>query len=310
MDWPAAPFWSEISAAFPDALILLSVRDADDWWKSASNTIFSALATYFAAEAPDDGRTRMGRGMMTTFAPGWQDEASAKAAYLVHNDLVRTTAPKSRFLEWRPEEGWEPICAAQDLDVPDQPFPHANTTAQAGHEIGLDSEWKECPSNVGSWTVTTLIEQRSGQGRQSTATSKAAQSSRMRASARRPSRSTRTLTATLSTESRLTADVRGTGSSPGSRSTSLGNPRIVVVQGATMARRSRGMAASRERTTTGRRPTPASSHHQTSPRVGTGFTRQKRPHGTRPDLPIRRALRAGVRHRRRSWHPLQRRGAA
>ena len=138
VDWPAAPFWSEIGAAFPDALIVLSVRDADAWWESASNTIFVALATYFADDAPDDGWTRMGRGMVTTFTKDWQDEASAKAAYLAHNELVRRTAPSDRFLEWHPQEGWEPICSALHLDVPDEPFPHTNTSAQARHEMGLD----------------------------------------------------------------------------------------------------------------------------------------------------------------------------
>jgi hypothetical protein len=139
LDWPASPFWSQISTAFPDSLILLSVRDADAWWKSASSTIFVALATYFAPDAPDDGWTRMGRGMMTTFTPGWQDEASAKAAYLAYNDHVRETAPKDRFLEWHPEDGWDPICAALDLEVPDQPFPHANTTSDAQRELGLEA---------------------------------------------------------------------------------------------------------------------------------------------------------------------------
>jgi hypothetical protein len=105
-------------------------------------------------------------------------------------------------------------------------------------------------------------------GPQWTATSKAAQISRMRTSPSRPIRSTRTATATLSTESRLTAERLGTGSSPGSSSTSLGNPRTVVVHGATSARLKRGMAASRERTTTGRRPMSANSHHHTSPRAG------------------------------------------
>ena len=81
----------------------------------------------------------MGRGMMTTFTPGWQDEESAKAAYLAHNELVRTTAPRDRLLEWHPEEGWEPICSALHREVPDQPFPHTNTTAQARDEMGLDS---------------------------------------------------------------------------------------------------------------------------------------------------------------------------
>jgi Sulfotransferase domain len=140
VDWPAAPFWSDISNTFPDALILLSVRDADAWWKSVSNTIFPALATYFAPNAPDDGWTRMGRGMMTAFTPGWRDEASAKSAYLTYNELVRATAPKGRLLEWHPEEGWEPICAALHMDVPDQPFPFTNTTAQTRNELGLDSE--------------------------------------------------------------------------------------------------------------------------------------------------------------------------
>lgn len=139
VDWPGAPFWSEISSAFPDALILLSVRDPDAWWKSTSSTIFPAMANaYFVPDAPDDGWTRMARGMMSAFSPNWQDEVSAKAAYLAHNEQVRTTAPADRFLEWRPEDGWAPICSALGLDVPDQPFPHSNATAQARAQLGLD----------------------------------------------------------------------------------------------------------------------------------------------------------------------------
>lgn len=127
VDWPAAPFWPELAAAFPDAPILLSVRDVDAWWKSASTTIFVALATYFAPDAPDDGWTRMGQGMMRRFTTGWQDEDQAKAAYLAYNDHVRRTAPAGRLVEWRPEDGWGPLCGALGVAVPDRPFPHANT---------------------------------------------------------------------------------------------------------------------------------------------------------------------------------------
>ncbi len=140
VDWPAAPFWAAIGRTFPDALILLSVRDPDAWWRSASATIFPALATYFAPDAPADGWTRMGQGMMTTFSPGWQDEVSAKSAYLAHNEHVRMTAPKERLLEWHPEDGWEPICSALHLEVPDEPFPHTNTTAETRADLGLDPE--------------------------------------------------------------------------------------------------------------------------------------------------------------------------
>jgi hypothetical protein len=138
VDWPAAPFWRELSEAFPEAPILLSVRDPDGWWKSSSNTIFIALATYFAPDAPADGWTRMGRGMLTSFTPDWRDEASAKAAYLAYNDHVRATAPAGRLVEWRPEDGWGPICAALGVAVPDRPFPHVNTTADTRAALGLD----------------------------------------------------------------------------------------------------------------------------------------------------------------------------
>ena len=40
VDWPASLFWRELSAAYPDALVLLSVRDsAETWWHSADETI-------------------------------------------------------------------------------------------------------------------------------------------------------------------------------------------------------------------------------------------------------------------------------
>jgi hypothetical protein len=85
--------------------------------------------------------------------------------------------------------------------------------------------------------------------------------------------------------------------------TSLARRRIVVVQGATNARLSRGIAASRDSTMTGRLPASASSHHHTSPRSGNPIMRQRQLAGMTPDRPTRRAHRLDAPHRRRSWHP-------
>jgi hypothetical protein len=71
--------------------------------------------------------------------------------------------------------------------------------------------------------------------RQSVATSRAAQISRIRESLRRPRRSTRSATETDSTESRLTALRLGTGSTPGSSTTSLASPRMVGRRAASAA---------------------------------------------------------------------------
>lgn len=134
---------------------------------------------------------------------------------------------------------------------------------------------------------------------QSTATDNAVQISRMRSSPNLPRRSVSVPIETLSTESRFTADRSGIGSSPGSSGTSLASPRIVVVHGAISALRSLGMAASRERTTTGRRAISGRSHHHTSPLAGRSFTTTRQPGETMPSRPIRQTHRVEGRHKQR-----------
>ena len=63
------------------------------------------------------------------FTPNWADEAEAKAACERHNAAVRAAIVPGRLVEWRTGDGWAPICAALGLPVPEDPFPHVNTTA-------------------------------------------------------------------------------------------------------------------------------------------------------------------------------------
>jgi hypothetical protein len=47
VDWPASMFWRELSQVYPDALVLLSVReDVETWWHSCNETFlpFARLA--------------------------------------------------------------------------------------------------------------------------------------------------------------------------------------------------------------------------------------------------------------------------
>lgn len=126
VDWPAAAFWPEIAAAFPDAPVLLSVRDADGWWKSANRTIF---ATSDAA-AGTPWFDMMNALMAARFTPDPQDRDAAIAAFESHNARVRRSVPATRLVEWRAADGWEPLCRALGAPIPDEPFPHTNTTEQ------------------------------------------------------------------------------------------------------------------------------------------------------------------------------------
>ena len=50
------------------------------------------------------------------------------AAYDAHNAAVRAEVPGDRLIDWQPRDGWEPICSALGIPVPDLAFPHANTS--------------------------------------------------------------------------------------------------------------------------------------------------------------------------------------
>jgi hypothetical protein len=126
IDFPPAAFWPELMRAFPEALILLSVRDTNEWWTSASRTIFPAVL----AMPPGPVREMIEALWSSRFTLAVEDEHAAKAAFETFNAQVRAGVPAERLLEWRPGDGWEPICAALELPVPPEPFPHVNTTRE------------------------------------------------------------------------------------------------------------------------------------------------------------------------------------
>ena len=124
VDWPVGSFWPEVSEAFPEALIVLSTRSAESWWQSASQTIFPTSAK--AAGTPWHAMwMELARSRFTTRL---DDRAAAIAAYERHNADVRARAPNERLLEWSAREGWAPLCRALGVPVPEEPFPHANST--------------------------------------------------------------------------------------------------------------------------------------------------------------------------------------
>jgi hypothetical protein len=139
VDWPGAAFWPELVAANPEALVLLSLRDPEAWYRSCSNTIFIALDN-----RPEGGPPGMGAWMDSVrrllrdrFSDRLDDETAMIDAFERHNTKVRDTVSASRLLEWTPYDGWEPICDRLVVAVPDQPFPVTNTTNEFRAMFGL-----------------------------------------------------------------------------------------------------------------------------------------------------------------------------
>lgn len=126
VDWPASAYWEQLAASNPDAIILLSTRSSGEaWFKSASDTIFPKID-----DADGVWREMVDEMFANTFTPDVLDKDKAIAAYDAHNAHVRATADPARLLDWQATDGWEPICAALGVPVPDEPFPHTNSTEE------------------------------------------------------------------------------------------------------------------------------------------------------------------------------------
>jgi hypothetical protein len=135
VDYPGAAVWRAMADAFPDAPVLLSTRrGADEWWRSASATILATRDDVTGMEA----WVAMSRAMFERTGVDGSDETGSKAAYERHNAEVRSEVPAGRLIEWQPADGWGPLCEGLGVPLPDEPFPHANTTAEFRAMAGLD----------------------------------------------------------------------------------------------------------------------------------------------------------------------------
>ncbi len=133
VDWPAARWWREIAAHFPNAKVLLSVRDPEAWYKSVTDTIYQPMKSPAPDGAPELVRlqTEMARKaiLSETFDNRFEDKAHAIEVFKRHTQEVRDAIDPARLLVFDVREGWEPLCRFLEVPVPDEPFPRLNDTA-------------------------------------------------------------------------------------------------------------------------------------------------------------------------------------
>lgn len=138
VDYPASAFWPELSAAFPEALVLLSLRSGESWWESARQTIYAprerepGLMTEMSAQI---SRTRFPIHPIIH-----KDRQASIDLFNGWNQRVIDMVPPERLLVWQASDGWEPICAALGLPLPPMPFPHTNTKEEWWQRVDGEEE--------------------------------------------------------------------------------------------------------------------------------------------------------------------------
>ena len=133
VDWPSARFWREIAAHYPDAKVLLTLRDAESWFASVHATIYPVIESWPSRE-PGHFRDTMEMAaeiiIKQTFDGRLDDRDHALAVYRAHEQEVRRSIAPERLLAYDVSQGWEPLCAFLEVPVLDIPFPHTNTSAE------------------------------------------------------------------------------------------------------------------------------------------------------------------------------------
>jgi len=124
-DAPACHFYKELMAAYPEAKVLLSVRDEEKWFASTQNTILSdAVAGFHRAR----GSLAMVEAVGWGTDPRLRDRAWMLDRYNRHIEAVKRDIPADRLLVYQVSDGWEPLCRFLGVPVPETPFPVVNTT--------------------------------------------------------------------------------------------------------------------------------------------------------------------------------------
>jgi hypothetical protein len=163
VDWPSARYYRELMERYPDAKVLLSVRDPEAWVRSMRETVWgifhgdTVIHHVCEARAALDSLWRRYLALMrqmtwdrqTGVLAGdtFSDEGLA-AVMSAWNDEVKRNVGPERLLVWDPSEGWEPLCEFLDVAVPAEELPRLNDTASfregiIGGGLGVINEWWE-----------------------------------------------------------------------------------------------------------------------------------------------------------------------
>lgn len=137
LDWPASAYYRELADEYPEAKVILTVRDPHRWHESATNTIYAISKVARKSPFISFGKrlfphlrnvTRLTDEMIWNgvFGGRFEDRDHAIRIFRENTEEVRRIFPEERLLVYEVGEGWGSLCEFLGVPVPDEPFPHLN----------------------------------------------------------------------------------------------------------------------------------------------------------------------------------------
>lgn len=137
VDFPTVTYWQELARLYPNAKIILTERASpQEWWESASQTIFipnlAARLLYIVAPFWRKFGKFLGLLWYKTFDLNRprqltrEDRDVVILAYRKNSAAARAFDPR-RVLVYQVSQGWEPLCEFLNMTIPNVPFPNVNS---------------------------------------------------------------------------------------------------------------------------------------------------------------------------------------
>jgi Sulfotransferase domain len=146
VDFPAA-FYEELTRAYPEAKVILTTRDPQSWYDSASSALanvptvdVSSSRAYLRSELMSLLFPRLWQAMSAmqemreesdiTFDGSLIDRERATREFERHIQEVEKRVPAEKLLVYEVRQGWGPLCEFLGVEAPQEPFPHLNERDQ------------------------------------------------------------------------------------------------------------------------------------------------------------------------------------
>ncbi len=129
-DYPAAYHWLSLWERYPNAVLILTVRDPATWYRSAKETVFKIAEQIPLDNSPLAKRRRLWkRDMHQWFGEEIDNAELVLQKFEEHQKHVQSVVPAEQLLIYEVRKGWEPLCSFFSKNIPDIEFPWENTTA-------------------------------------------------------------------------------------------------------------------------------------------------------------------------------------
>ncbi len=131
LDWPVAAYYRDLMDAYPEAHVILTVREPDSWRRSIMTTFYQAQRAFVVRITRVIPTLHQFLAAMDTtlwqgiFQDRLEDKQHAIQIFKNHVEEVKRVVTEERLLVFDARQGWEPLCSFLNVPVPvGQPYPH------------------------------------------------------------------------------------------------------------------------------------------------------------------------------------------